>query len=56
MGCLRYGEDHAKYILISCGCMLLLTNLIVTVCIKVVGHLGGLKREGLPHEMCSSVD
>ena len=25
--CLRYGEKHAKYILISCGCMLLFTNM-----------------------------
>ena len=23
---MRYGEKHAKYILISCGCMLLFTN------------------------------
>ena len=24
--CLRYGEKHTKYILISCGCMLLFTK------------------------------
>ena len=27
LGCLRYGEKHAKYILISCGCMLMFTNM-----------------------------
>ena len=26
-GCLRYGEKHAKYNLISCACMLLFTNM-----------------------------
>ena len=29
LGCLRYGEKHAKYILISCGCMLLFTKFVV---------------------------
>ena len=27
LGCLRYGENHAKYILISCGCILLFINM-----------------------------
>ena len=27
LGSLRYKEKHAKYILISCGCMWLLTNM-----------------------------
>ena len=27
LGSLRYKEKHAKYILISCGCMLLFTNM-----------------------------
>ena len=27
LGCLRYGEKHTKYILVSCGCMLLFTNM-----------------------------
>ena len=27
LGCLRYREKHVKDILISCGCMLLFTNM-----------------------------
>ena len=36
LGCLKYGEKHAKYILIRCGCMLLFTNICNSVVNMVV--------------------
>ena len=41
LGCLRYREKHAKYILISCGCLLLLQIRNSVVNMVVMGLVFG---------------
>ena len=55
MSCRDWGESVVVIVLLCKSKAVNISCLVVTIGVKVVGHLGGLEREGFPHEMRTSV-